>query len=529
MTKICLINPPTTPYFSKDIYFPMGLISLGTSLEEEGIESEIIDFDLDLKKDPSLSNWETFKRHALQRLDHTECDVFGISSICSNFPFALLLANEIKMKWPNSKVILGGPQPSSVPEETLRVCPWVDIIVIGEGENTLVELMKGDWDVTSLLNTSGIAFRNGKEIHKTSPRKLIDNLDHLPFPRFERIQIQDYLAIAPLIPLIEAGRGCPFLCSFCSTSLMWERQFRMKSPGRILEEMRRLQRDLGLNSFSLTHDNFTTSHRYVAEFSEHFEKNNSEKFSWSVSARPDTLNIERIHALYRGGCRGFFFGIDSGSAKTQADIQKHLNISHFKTILTESVSLGIESITSFIVGLPTETEEDLDQTIHAALESKLMGAVDTPLHRLSPLSGTSIEKEYRSELIWDKTPSDVSLSPFDDEEIDELIKSQPILFSSFYSVPTPNLNLNMPAFSVFYYEIINKMPSVLKALLNQTQLSPCDLFKRWDEWRSNYYQTRTIDNSLILNLLGEFIGSLSSPATVGIKKCSEEVLNVATV
>ncbi len=529
MTKICLINPPTTAFDSKDIYFPMGLISLGTVLENNGIDFDIIDFDLELKDNPLLSKWNAFKNYALQKLAKSNSQIFGISSICSNYPYTLLLAKEIKRQWPNSRIILGGPQPSSVPEETLKACPWIDVISIGEGEQTLLELMRSAWDFDALKGIPGIAFRLGYQMQKNAPRKLIDNLDDLPFPRFELVPIHKYLTISPLIPLIEAGRGCPFLCSFCSTSLMWERQFRVKSPKRILEEMRALNKDIGLTGFGLTHDNFTTSHRYVEQFSEFFQKNNTEGFTWSSSARPDTLNSHRIHSLYKAGCRGFFFGIDSGSDATQSAIDKHLNISQFRNILHESISLGISSITSFILGLPTETKEDIDQTIRLALDSKLMGAVNVPLHRLSPLAGTSLEKANRAQLLWEKFPSDISLSPFDDEEIDEFIKSDRLLFSSFYSISTPYLSLNMPVFAVFYYEMINKIPMVLKELLDQNLFSPCDLFKKWDEWRNNNYRERIINDSFIINTLGEFIGSLLSSGVVSSTKRCQKIADVAAI
>src|SRR5262245_47479543 len=139
MDKICLINPPTTQ--GDDLYFPMALVTLGTHLKETGHPLEIIDFDFDRRKDPALSQWSYFKKRAIQRLEGTNARIFGISSICSNFPVSLLLAQEIRRRFPSSRIILGGPQPSSVPEEILNVCPWVDVIVIGEGEKTLPDLI----------------------------------------------------------------------------------------------------------------------------------------------------------------------------------------------------------------------------------------------------------------------------------------------------------------------------------------------------------------------------------------------------
>src|SRR5215467_8115378 len=129
-TKICLINPPTSPP-STEMYFPMALVTLGSFLQAHEISVEIIDFDLELRKNHKLQDWSYFKDYALQRLSKAETNIFGISSICLNYPSSLLLAKEIRDRWPSAKIILGGPQPSAVPEGTLRFWPWIDAIVIG--------------------------------------------------------------------------------------------------------------------------------------------------------------------------------------------------------------------------------------------------------------------------------------------------------------------------------------------------------------------------------------------------------------
>lgn len=515
MNKICLINPPTTGPFSKDVYFPMGPVCLGSTLKENSISVEIVDFDLDLKKDPSLSEWHRFKDHAIQRLEETRIQFFGISSICSNFPIALLLAKEIRRKWPSSRIVLGGPQPSAVPEETLKTCPWIDVIAIGEGEETLLDLARSDWSKESLKKIPGIGFMDGNTYTLTARRTLIENLDDLPFPDFSLVPVNEYLAISPGTALIEAGRGCPFLCSFCSTAIMWERNFRVKTPARILEEMRRLSQEYGLKSFGLTHDNFTTSHSYVAEFCGYFAEHNVEGFKWSSSARPDTLNSERIESMYRAGCGGVFLGIDTGSPRIQKEIKKNLSIEHYRGILPQAVGFNMEVISSFILGFPAETEEDVNQTVLLALESKLKGACSVQFHRLSPLAGTDVLDGNRSNLSLNVGPTDVSLLPISDEEIEDLIARDSSLFSSFYSVATPHLgDLNVSAFAVFCDALINHEPAVLERLLKATRLVPTELFSLWFHWRKRRYLEKPVEQSFILNTFGQFMTeaiSTSSP------------------
>lgn len=504
--KIVLVNPPTTPSHSKEVYFPLGLLCLASSLSDCGLETEIIDFDLELKKGIN-TQWYKFRDYALDRLERTEAEIFGISSICSNFPVSLLLAQEIRNKWPASKIILGGPQPSSVPEETLRIAPSIDVIVVGEGERTLADLLQCDWEIDSLRTISGIAFRDGeKHIVRTKGRELIDDLDSLPIPDYSFVPLKEYLNICPAISLIEAGRGCPFLCSFCSTALMWERAYRVKSPERILREMNVLESNHGLNGFGLTHDNFTTSHSHVGNFCDFFETNNQDRFLWSVSARPDTLNLDRLRALRKAGCQGLFFGIDTGSVNIQKKIRKNLDLRHCVEMLSAAVSLGMDVTASFILGFPQENRDDLNQTILLALKSKLKGATIVQFHPLAPLAATAIYEENKSVMEWRPNEVDLSLFSITGPEIQNLIAKSPDLFSFFYSLPTPNIGrINVPALAVFFDQLVNQMAAILEKILRMTSWTPVNLFDCWMDWREDHYPHRVIDGSLIFETFGQFI------------------------
>lgn len=508
MTKICLINPPTS-YQKDSISFPMGLVALGTVLKKHEIPVEIVDFELELSQDRSLSQWFYFKRYALHRLEQVDSQVFGISSMCSNFPVSVLLAQKIRKKWPSSHIILGGPQPSAVPEETLRRYPWIDIVVIGEGEETLLELAKCDFTTAALHEIAGIAFRDGEDVIRNPSRSLIADLDTLPLLDFSLIPLPEYLAHAPDISLIEAGRGCPFLCSFCSTALMWERKFRVKSPARIMKEMRTLHRDYGLKSFDLTHDNFTTSHRYVAEFSRYFKKHNKKHFTWSVSARSDTLNLERIQALHDGGCRGFFFGVETGSARMQKIMDKHLNLEQFKQHLSKAVSLGMKCCTSLIMGFPEETQRDLEDTLRLGLWAKLAGSDEVQFHFLSPLTGTALFNKNAAKLEFDpKHLSDLNSQPHKSREINQLIAEDAQLFSSFYTIPTPLVgSIKIPDLSDFYLELVKSMAPTVQKVLDLTGWTLMELFLFWMNWKTEHYPRKRIDPDFVEQTFTKFLRS----------------------
>ncbi|MFO1519244.1 MAG: radical SAM protein [bacterium] len=503
--KTCLINPPTTRE-QDEIFFPMGLVVLGTLLKEEAIPVEIVDFDLELRKHPHLRNSpQKFEEYALKTLRACGAEVFGIGSICSNFPNALSLAKAIRKKIPQTKIVLGGPQPSSVPQKTLECFSDIDVVVVGEGEKTLLELLQCDWNPDSLKNISGICFHDSGKVHTTPARPLLEDLDELPLPDFSLVDLPQYFPYENMLALIEAGRGCPFRCSFCSTAEMWSRKYRAKSPGRILEEMRILHRDYQKTHFNLTHDNFTTSPKYIRKFCDYFIEHN-QKFTWSSSARTDTLKPKDLENLKKAGCKGLFFGVDSGSSRVQKAIDKHLDLEEFKEILSETVSQGIGATTSFVLGFPDETRDEIDETISLGAWAKRHGATNIQYHRLAPLAGTKIYNDHKGRLEFNGLSSDMSVPVLVDPEIVPMMKTHPDLFSSFHTIPTPQLkDLDMLCLTNFFTVVVNKMGPTVEWLFEETGKKPTDLFSDWLEFTHETSNLKLFSPSFILDSFRELL------------------------
>jgi len=479
--KVCLINPPTSRA-QDDIFFPMGLVTIGSILKAKGIETEILDFDLQIRLHPELrDSFGGFEDFAREEILKRTPDVVGISSICSNFPFAFELADMARALHPSAKIVLGGAQPSSVPTEAMEFCPALDAIVIGEGEQTFLELIRSNWTEASLAKIQGICYRDSEDmVRLTAPRPLMDDLDLLPFPDFSLVDVQEYRKHSSSLALLEAGRGCPFRCNFCSTAEMWVRKYRVKSPARIAEEMKRLHAQYGLSYLSLTHDNFTTSPKYVRKFCQYFIENGMQGFSWNASARTDTVTTADLQLMHKAGCRGVFYGVDSGSKRIQDIIDKHLDLEEFKRILEETVKLGIDSITSFIVGFPEEREEDINATVALGLWSKYTGAGEVQFHRLSPLASTKIYSQHFKDLNYSPVVSDISFIIFPEQRVLEKIARNPRLFSSYFEVPLPEVtDVDLFCFSNFYGALVNDIGASLHRYLNKTAKTPVGLFREW--------------------------------------------------
>lgn len=482
--KICLINPPTTDPSQGNIYFPMALITLGGVLKREGWGAELWDFDLYFKRVGNATERQFLKllRAGVKSLKRP---IFGISSICSNFPMALYIAKQIKEFRPESLVIFGGPQPSSVPEQTLERFSFVDLVVAGEGERTLERLIQIDFDPSQFEGIPGVLFRKNEKIVTNPKRELVENMDDLPLPDYSLVNLADYICAqhGVFAPGIEVGRGCPFHCTFCSTALMWEKEFRVKSPRRILDEMDALNREFGFTQFEFIHDNFTTSRKFVLDFCDYFQKHRHPDYLWTASSRTDCIDVARLEKLHQAGCRGLFFGIETGSERMQKIIKKDLDFAKFEDILLAIHRLGMKSTTAFIIGFPEESETDMNDTVLRALHYKCYGMNRVFVSKLAALTGTGIYRQTAGKLTEISYTTTINPLNYGLPYVDELIAQHPDLFSSFYYVPHP---IFCPEYIVKFEEFtnlaVNGHPHLVLKIMHNLNWTPSRLFREWDDW-----------------------------------------------
>ncbi|MBI4412539.1 MAG: radical SAM protein [Deltaproteobacteria bacterium] len=488
--KICLINPPTTAP-DQEAYLPMALLALGGALKQAGIACRVVDFD-HLYRQGNCGDVESFLPHAVEILKQTQCDVFGITTICSNFPMAVLIAEELKKHLPCCRIIMGGPQVSSVPTETLEAFSQVDCVVVGEGEQVLTRLLSGDYSGEHLASVPGICFRANHGIKRNAPQPLINNLDDLPQPDYSLIDIHSYSATREkgenqFSMSVEAGRGCPFHCTFCSTKHMWEQTFRVKSPERILSEMEYLHHVYGFKHFGFIHDNFTTQRKFVFEFADYMIGHNRLGLTWASSSRTDCIDAERLERLYQAGCRGLFFGVETASKKMQKVIHKNLKLDRFEPLIVWMNRHRLNATTAFITGFPEETEDDLNATVLTAHKYKKLGACNVQFSQLAALGGTELLAKQEQYLYVHPEESSMARDRLriHRDRVDKLIIGHKRLFSAFYTVPTPHLPpLSLEGMGIFFGELINKRLALLTLIFEKFGERPIDLFKKWHEWVS---------------------------------------------
>lgn len=350
--KIILTRPD---YHTHLITPALNLGYLSAYLKRAGFQVQIIDA-LNL----SLSNQELASRAR-------DADLVGVYALSDFYPQVKDLTRRLKER--NLRVVIGGPHASCLPEETLRDT-GADFIVIGEGEETLLELAQALKDSGP---TAGIKGLLGHD-NRVTRRGFISELDSIPFPDWGQIDPRKckkapHGAVVknfPVAPLI-TSRGCPFACKFCASPYLWERKIRFRSPGNVVEEIEYLVKDFGVREIHFEDDNLTLRKAHIEEICNLILKKNL-KISWATpnGVRADTLDRDLIRLMKRSGCYFLVFGIESGSQKILDNIRKETNLGAIEQAVRLAHDEGLITQGFFIFGLPGETKETLQETVSFA-------------------------------------------------------------------------------------------------------------------------------------------------------------------
>lgn len=462
---------------------PVGILSLAAVLEAKGLQPEVVDLNRIYYswlqgQDCRSTDFASF---AAEYLAARDFDLFGFSTVCSSYPLTLRIAEAVKQAHPESVIVLGGPQASVVDVATMRAFPAIDLILRGEAEQSLPELVDALTQQSPLTAVPGLTFRQDQQILRNPDAPLVMDLDALPFPAFHLFPDVRFCRHFSL----ELGRGCPFSCTFCSTNDFFRRRFRLKSPAQMLADMRRIKQTYGINSFELVHDMFTADRKRVVEFCEALIES-GEEFYWGSSARTDCIDEELIALMAKAGCRGIFFGIESGSARMQKIIDKGLELKDSTARVRSCDKYKINTAVSLMAGFPDETMDDLRDTAAFFVESLRYDHADPQLSILAPLADTPITRQHKDRLVLNDDAADMSYRGWRQETADHaLIAEHPEIFSSFYSIPLPYLDRE------FVKELRDFLLSGQRAFrrlllgLHQESGDIVDVFEQWHAWRAS--------------------------------------------
>jgi anaerobic magnesium-protoporphyrin IX monomethyl ester cyclase len=366
--KVVLVKPPlcrmvsaSLPAFleaERGTYPPMGLLYIAAMLRErgpKGVEVKVLDTVLEDLTDQQIEDY--LRREAP--------DVVGAQVLTFTLLDSLAVTRMAKKVNPQVVTVLGGRHCDIYPTETAAL-PDVDFVVTGEGELTLTRLVEHLRQPDELEKIPGLTFRRGERLI-SNPPQMIDDLDDLPFPARDLTAYRDYrflLAKKSVFTTLITSRGCPYNCVFCDEG---HNRFRAVSAPRVVEEILHCKEQLGIDQFFIFDSTFTVDRQRVLDICELLVKHRA-NVAFDVRSRVNLIDDEVLKALKKAGCVRIQYGVESGNDKVLKAINKQIMVKQVRDVVRQTRKYGFEILCDFMIGLPGETEKEVEDTIRLALE-----------------------------------------------------------------------------------------------------------------------------------------------------------------
>ena len=354
---------------------PLGLAFIAAVLEKAGHMVRMLDFVVFPYTDEILKS--TMKEFSPEAA--------GVTSVTMSFDSAIQVVQKIKEIDPSVVTVMGGPHVTFNAEETLARYPELDCIVLGEGDQTIVEWAAVATDKNKWSRIPGLAFRTASGFTRTAARPPVD-IQSLPVPARHFIPLGRYLALGMAISMT-TSRGCPFQCIFCVGRKMVGAKVRYRDPEAVVDEMAYLH-SLGFHQINLADDLFTANKEHCHRVCDEILKRGL-NISWTSFARVDTVSEEVLVKMKTAGCHTVSFGVESGNPEMLKRIKKGITLDQVIDAVGMCNRAGVAPHISFILGLPGETPETLADSINFGDTLSKMGA-QHGFHLLAPFPGTDV-------------------------------------------------------------------------------------------------------------------------------------------
>lgn len=392
--KVLLTNHPLTTgaeeYIGGQCFPPLGLLYIASVLEQKGVEVKILDCLLD--RTETLVDGDTNKRTGLseesikREIKSFDPDIVGISNMYTAFSKdASKIAEIVKNLDKKILVVIGGAHPSSNPDIVLQD-KNIDLVVKGEGENTILEIVDALSHATDITNIAGTVVRKNGTVVENPMRPLIKDLDTIPYPARHLVPIEQYLKnwkdeinYNMRIPVtnIISSRGCPGKCVYCAVKNVWGgRNWRSRSPAKVVDEMEYLANTYGVREIIFSDDTMSVNKDRMAELCKEILKRKIDiRWAPPTGIAVWTLEEPLLDLMKQSGCYRLTFGLESGNAETLKFLGKNYSYSHALRIIDYSNRIGIWTAGTFIIGFPNEDMKSVEDTISFAINSPLDFAV----------------------------------------------------------------------------------------------------------------------------------------------------------
>lgn len=375
--KVLLVNPLSRGEW-KGIRPHIGLGYIAETLMQKGIDIDVLDMNLGYKY-----------KHIQKKIEAFKPDLVGMSLLTLEYKKFYKLISIIKTNYPQIKIVVGGPHVTILRERVLEECADIDYGVVYEGEETLVELCQGELSENKI---KGLMSRNNGSVFYTGDREFLQNLDQLPFPKYERFELKKY------IPEVEiySSRGCPHHCIFCPNRLI-SPVYRVRSPNHVVDEIEYWY-DKGYRQFNFDDDNFNREMDRVYQICDEIERRKLKDLFLRCSngIRADKVDKKLLTRMKEVGFNYIAFGADAGNDKMLKLNKKGEKIENIDLAVKLACELDYNVKLLFVVGTPGETWEDVEDDVRLAKRYPLQ---DVHFYNIIPYPGTElyewIEKNNR--------------------------------------------------------------------------------------------------------------------------------------
>ncbi|MFX1293283.1 MAG: B12-binding domain-containing radical SAM protein [Promethearchaeota archaeon] len=365
--KILLINPSghVSKYKKHPVInftaIPLGLAYIAAMLEEDGHIVKALDaacFQI-----PPEKSQKWIKKY--------NPDLVGIQAFTSSVNYAVDYANAVKEAVPNAKVMLGGPHPTFMPEQTLNYSKSIDFCLRGEGEYTSVHLVNALEKGTSLKDIKGLSFRYNGSIYHNPNAPLIEDLDAIPFPARHLFPTQHYRFFGSRFKgaSFVSSRGCPYRCSFCSEAALFRHRWRPRRAINVVDEIEYIESKWKKSIIGFMDDCFALNKRRVWEICDEMKKRKID-VPWGCAMRVDLVDFNMLNKMARHGCGMIYFGVESGEQQILNSIKKGTSVKQIRNAFKWCRKLGIDTIASLAFGFPGETKRSVLKTLDFVISLK---------------------------------------------------------------------------------------------------------------------------------------------------------------
>ncbi len=387
--KILLINQSNGVDFNHNP--PLGILYLASSLKKAGYEVDI--YDQGAKENklryPSADDIKKFSP-----------DVVGFSLYTFGLPDTLRYIKELKEGFPEIKIILGGHHATALPERTMLDCPEADFLVYGEGDVTIVELVKAIETGADPTKIHGIYYRNNEKIISAGQRPYIQNLDELSFPANELIEKYTYpsegIGAGKKVLNLTAARGCPFKCSYCNKAV-YGSTFRRRSPKNVVDEIEYMFDKFGYDEIMFHDELFTAKKAWLYELFEELKKKGI-KFPWRCLGRVGTIDYDLLSAMKENGCYIIAFGLESGNEMVRKDINRKMTNEDIKNTFDMAKKAGLITYAFNMINHRLDTVDTIRDTYNLMCE---VNSTFAPVFICSPLPGSPIYQHVPEDIKYD--------------------------------------------------------------------------------------------------------------------------------